>query len=158
MGVMEDEQLDELDIFAPETAYIRMPNGQYFKADWRRNQSGPGMTDSASFVKVEPIAPQAAKTLGLDARLANKTTKYINKEIAAGGAYQGSGPLADRRITLVDLSDTSQLGIEQAKELPTAVTSKLNQFIVQQSKAVQPAPVAEDFDISFIKTLAGLTK
>ena len=134
-GVAEEEKLNELDMWAPHTAYVRTAPGVYFKADWRQSEKLTG-DDAASFIKVAPLQPQVVKSMGLDAKLNNKSAlRYSNRELARGGAIGASGPLADREITLVDLTDpaaSSRMGVPQ---LPPGVQAELYKHIEKQGVA-----------------------
>lgn len=133
-GVAEEEKLNELDMWAPHTAYIRTAPGVYFKADWRQTEKLTG-DDAASFIKVAPLQPQVVKSMGLDAKLNNKSAlRYSNRELARGGPIGASGPLADREITLVDLTDeqSKRIGVPQ---LPPGVAAELYKHIEKQGVA-----------------------
>jgi hypothetical protein len=126
-------RITELDIFAPHTAYIRTAPGVYFKADWRQSEKLTG-DDAASFVKIEPLSPEVVKSMGLDAKLNDKSaTRYRNRELARGGPIGASGPFADREITLVDLTDepSKRFG---APQLPAGVIAKLYKHIEKAEK------------------------
>ena len=112
-------RLDELDIYSPETTYIRMGDGQYYQADWRKNQNMGGK-DTASFVKIKPLDDSKAKQLGLDNRLKSKNT-----EIAKGGPIQGNNPLGPRRVTVIDFGDNSPEGKKAMDAFPQKVKQEL---------------------------------
>ena len=133
-GVAEEEKLNELDMWAPHTAYVRTAPGVYFKADWRQSEKLTG-DDAASFIKVAPLQPQVVKSMGLDAKLNDKSAlRYSNRELARGGPIGASGPLADREITLVDLTDeqSKRFGVPQ---LPPGVAAELYKHIEKQGVA-----------------------
>jgi hypothetical protein len=133
-GVAEDN-LNELDIFAPVTTYVRLANGTYVAANWRRNQNLSTASNSASFIDIKPLAPAAAKQLGLDQRLNDPEKKYTGAAtIASGGPIQASGPLADRTINVVDIRDP-----KTAKNLgvPDTVFGKIAQWTQQQGQKQQ---------------------
>ena len=143
---VEEDRLTELDILAPNTTYFKMSDGSFIKADWRSTQSLTN--DHASFAKFERVSPQVAQELGLNNKL--NTTIASNNPGSAG-------PLTARTVNVVDVDKpNSVLG----DSTPDDLKSKLVQWVQSHPKqqVQQPAPVAEDFDISFIKTLAGLTK
>ena len=143
---VEEDRLTELDILAPNTTYFKMSDGSFIKADWRSTQSLTN--DHASFAKFERVSPQVAQELGLNNKL--------NTTIASNNPG-GAGPLTARTVNVVDVDKpNSVLG----DSTPDDLKSKLVQWVQSHPKqqAQQPAPVAEDFDISFIKTLAGINK
>jgi hypothetical protein len=133
-GVSEDK-LNELDIFAPVRAYVRLANGTYVAASWRRNQNLSTASNSASFIDIKPVAPNVAKQLGLDQRLNDPEKKYTGAAtIASGGPIQSSGPLADRTINVVDISDpkaATDLGV------PDTLFGKIAQWAQQQGQKEQ---------------------
>jgi hypothetical protein len=133
-GVSEDK-LNELDIFAPVTTYVRLANGTYVAASWRRNQNLSTASNSASFIDIKPVAPNVAKQLGLDQRLNDPEKKYTGAAtIASGGPIQSSGPLADRTINVVDISDpkaATDLGV------PDTLFGKIAQWAQQQGQKEQ---------------------
>ena len=151
---VEEDQLNELDILAPNTTYFKMSDGSFIKADWRSTQSLTN--DHASFAKFERVSPQVAQELGLNNKL--------NRTIASNNPGS-AGPLTARSVNVVDLDNPSAI---LGDTTPDGLKSKLVQWVQSHPKqqaqqpapqqAQQPAPVAEDFDISFIKILAGLTK
>lgn len=121
--------LNELDMFAPVTTYVRLANGEYVAASWRRNQAVTG-GNSASFIDIKPLAPNVAKQLGLDKRL-NDPDKNQNgtASIASGGGVQSSMPFSDKTIEVVDIMDK-----KFAKDMgvPDAVFGKIAQWSQQQ--------------------------
>ena len=130
-GVAEDN-LNELDMFAPVTTYVRLANGTYVAANWRRNQNLSTASNSASFIDIKPLAPAAAKQLGLDQRLNDPEKKYTGATtIASGGPIQASGPLADRTINVVDIRDP-----KAAKDsgVPDTLFGKIAQWAQQQGQ------------------------
>ena len=136
------DNLNELDIFAPVTTYVRLADGTYVAVNWRRNQDLSTASNSASFIDIKPLAPAAAKQLGLDQRLNDPEKKYTGATtIASGGPIQASGPLADRTINVVDIRDP-----KAAKDsgVPDTLFGKIAQWTQQQGQK-QPG-VAEDDD------------
>ena len=129
-GVVE-AQLNELDMWAPVTTFIKMTDGSYVQAEWRRSQGNPGITDSASFIKFKPVNSTVVKQLGLDSH--QKNTSISNPRtgtIATGGDYQGSGPLANRRYDVVDYNKP-----ETMAELPPEIKSELVKWVQTQGVA-----------------------
>lgn len=130
--------LNELDMFAPVTTYVRLANGEYVAASWRRNQDLSG-GNNASFIDIKPLAPNVAKQLGLDKRL-NDPDKNQNStaSIASGGGVQSGMPFSDKTIEVVDIMDkkfASDMGV------PDAVFGKIAQWSQQQGVAEAAAPV-----------------
>ena len=130
-GVAE-AQLNELDMWAPVTTFIKMTDGSYVQADWRRNQSVTnGFRDSASFVNFKPVNPTVVKQLGLDSHQSNNSISNPRTgTIATGGDYQGSGPLANRRYDVVDYNKP-----ETMEELPPEIKSELVKWVQKQGVA-----------------------
>jgi hypothetical protein len=132
---VKEAKLNELDIFAPVTTYVRLANGTYVAASWRRNQNLSTASNSASFIDIKPVAPNVAKQLGLDQRLNDPEKKYTGAAtIASGGPIQSSGPLADRTINVVDISDpkaATDLGV------PDTLFGKISQWAQQQGQKEQ---------------------
>jgi len=127
-----EDNLNELDMFAPVTTYVRLANGTYVAANWRRNQDLSTASNSASFIDIKPLAPAAAKQLGLDQRLNDPEKKYTGAAtIASGGPIQASGPLADRTINVVDIRDP-----KAAKDsgVPDTLFGKIAQWAQQQDQ------------------------
>ena len=129
-GVAEG-QLNELDLFAPVTTFIKMTDGSYIQADWRKSQGNPGLSDSASFVNFKPVNPNVAKQLGLDSHQRNNSiSNHRDGTIVPGGPIQGSGPLANRGYEVVDYNKP-----ETMKELPPEIKSELIKWIQKQGVA-----------------------
>jgi len=129
-GVAED-QLNELDFFAPVTTFIKMTDGSYIQADWRKSQGNPGLSDSASFVNFKPVNPNVAKQLGLDSHQRNNSiSNHRDGTIVPGGPVQGSGPLANRGYEVVDYNKP-----ETMEELPPEIKSELVKWVQKQGVA-----------------------
>ena len=138
-------RITELDIFAPETVFVRMADKSYYKVDFRRHQFTAGLSDSGAFFKAEPLDPQVAKKLGLDGYLDDKyqgrkqelpgARRYhpwaVNdpKTIAPGQSIQQGGPFGDRRVTVVDFTNPDTM-----VDLPNDVKSKLTKAVQQAEK------------------------
>ena len=129
-----DGQLNELDIFAPVTTYVRLANGEYVAANWRRNQDLSSGGDSASFIDVKPLDAMASKRLGLDNILkdprrqndpSNANKLQGNTTIAQGGPIQGTGPLGDRTVKVVDISNPDTI---KNAGVPDSVIAKVAQW------------------------------
>ena len=134
-GVAE-EQLNELDFFAPVTTFIKMTDGSYIQADWRKSQGNPGLSDSASFVNFKPVNPNVAKQLGLDSYQRNNSiSNHRDGTIVPGGPIQGSGPLANRGYEVVDYNKP-----ETMKELPPEIKSELIKWVQKQSVTEESCP------------------
>ena len=124
--------LNELDMFAPVTTYVRLANGEYVVASWRRNQNLSG-GNKASFIDIKPLSPTVAKQLGLDQRLNDTNKNYTDvASIASGGGVQSSTPFDDKTINVVDIMDP-----KFAKDMgvPDAVFGKIAQWGQQQDVA-----------------------
>ena len=132
MSGVAEGLLNELDMFAPVTTYVRLANGEYVAASWRRNQDLSG-GNNASFIDIKPLAPNVAKQLGLDKRL-NDPDKNQNStaSIASGGGVQSGMPFSDKTIEVVDIMDK-----KFAKDMgvPDAVFGKIAQWSQQQGVA-----------------------
>lgn len=129
--------LNELDMFAPVTTYVRLANGEYVAASWRRNQDLSG-GNNASFIDIKPLAPNVAKQLGLDQRLNDPDKNYNGvASIASGGGVQSSTPFSDKTIDVVDIMDP-----KFAKDMgvPDAVFGKIAQWGQQQAVAENNRP------------------
>ena len=146
-------RITELDIFAPETVFVRMADKSYYKVDFRRHQFTAGLSDSGAFFKAEPLDPQVAKKLGLDGYLDDKyqgrkqelpgARRYhpwaVNdpKTIAPGQSIQQGGPFGDRRVTVVDFTNPNTMA-----DLPSNVKSKLVKAVQQAEKNPQTEEAA----------------
>jgi hypothetical protein len=132
---MQERQLDELDMFAPVTTYVRLADGTYVAASWRRNQDLATASNSASFVDIKPVSPNVAKQLGLDQRLNDPEKKYTGAAtIASGGPIQATGPFGDKTINVVDIRDP-----KAAKDngVPNSIFGKIAQWSQQQDQTKQ---------------------
>jgi hypothetical protein len=133
--IMQERQLDELDMFAPVTTYVRLADGTYVAASWRRNQDLATASNSASFVDIKPVSPNVAKQLGLDQRLNDPEKKYTGAAtIASGGPIQATGPFGDKTINVVDIRDP-----KAAKDngVPNSIFGKIAQWSQQQDQTKQ---------------------
>jgi len=124
--------LNELDMFAPVTTYVRLANGEYVAASWRRNQNLSG-GNKASSIDIKPLAPNVAKQLGLDQRLNDPNKNYNGvASIASGGGVQSSMPFDDKTINVVDIMDPK---FAKDMDVPDAVFGKIAQWGQQQGVA-----------------------
>jgi hypothetical protein len=147
--------LNELDMFAPVTTYVRLANGEYVAASWRRNQDLSG-GNKASFIDIKPLAPTVAKQLGLDQRLNDPNKNYTGvASIASGGPIQSSGPLADKTINVVDIRDP-----KAAKDLgvPDTLFGKIAQWAQQQGQKEQGVAEGETWSKHNNKRAGGMSK
>jgi hypothetical protein len=129
-GVAEG-QLNELDMWAPVTTFIKMTDGSYVQADWRRHQFKTGLDTAASFINFKPVNPTVVKQLGLDSHQRNKSVSgYRSGSIASGGDYQQSGPMSSRRYDVVDYNKP-----ETMEELPDEIKPELIKWIQKQGVA-----------------------
>lgn len=91
------EELNELDLFAPKTDYIKTPDGQFYKIEYRNTGTvtggGHGKNDKASFVSVNPASDKEVSALNLDDKIA-KNDIYVHQ----GHEHQGGTPFSDRDI------------------------------------------------------------
>ena len=141
---MAEGQLNELDFFAPVTTFIKMTNGSYIQADWRKSQGNPGLSDSASFVNFKPVNPTVAKQLGLDSHQRNNSiSNPRDGTIVPGGPIQGSGPLANRGYEVVDYNKP-----ETMKELPPEIKSELIKWVQKQGVAEGEGNFAGDTPVN----------
>ncbi len=145
-----ERQINELDIFAPVTTYVRLANGEYVAANWRRNQDLASATDSASFIDVKPLDPMAAKRLGLDNILkdprrqndpSNVDNLKGNTTIAKGGPIQGTGPLGDRTVKVVDITDPVTM---KNANVPDSVIGKVAQWAEKNPSADQVSELSKN--------------
>ena len=130
-------RITELDIFAPETVYVRMADKSYYKVDFRRHQFKPGLDDGGAFFKAEPLDTQVSKKLGLDQKLDTKFGRNQPKTIAPGQSIQQGGPFGDRRVTVVDFTNPNTMA-----DLPSNVKSKLIKAVQQAEKNPQTEEAA----------------
>ena len=93
----EQDELNELDLFAPKTDYIKTPDGQFYKIEYRNTGTvtggGHGKNDKASFVSVNPASDKEVSALNLDDKIA-KNDIYVHQ----GHEHQGGTPFSDRDI------------------------------------------------------------
>jgi hypothetical protein len=128
---MAEGQLNELDMWAPVTTFIKMTDGSYVQADWRRHQFKTGLDTAASFINFKPVNPTVVKQLGLDSHQRNKSVSgYRSGSIASGGDYQQSGPMSSRRYDVVDYNKP-----ETMEELPDEIKPELIKWIQKQGVA-----------------------
>ena len=106
---VDESQLDELNLLAPERLYIRMPDNTYKKVDYRNTTSLHGPTnDGATSIKINDVDDAVIKKLDLDARLDynNKkpdgTAYKKSNTLAIGHDHQGGLPVSDPDIMVYD--------------------------------------------------------
>lgn len=127
---LDESALNELDTLAPRTVYFKMPDGNYLKADYRGTQGifggGHASEDGVSFTSMSWVAPQTAKTLGLEKFLA-----------AQGGsiAQKGGTDVAIVGQRSMDVVDFTKGG----DSVPTALKTKVVQWVEKN-----PAPAASN--------------
>jgi hypothetical protein len=121
--------ITELDLLAPETAYVRLGDGSYIKANYRRTENPQTRQDDVTgFIKIEKVTPQAAKALGLDHKLANPNKPNRNLRPydipKANFTSQGQDPFSPKHIYVVDMKDK-----ESMSHLTDKVTAKILQYL-----------------------------
>ena len=105
---IDEAQLDELNLLAPERLYIRMPDKTYKKVDYRNTTSLHGPTsDGATSVKIDDVDDEVIKKLDLDSRLdynnERNGVKYKKSDtLAIGHDHQGGLPISDPDIMVYD--------------------------------------------------------
>ena len=125
-------RLYELDLMAPKSHFIRLPNGDYITAKYRATGSlhGSGSNDSAMFSKFEQVPDKVVKDLDLDARL-----DYLNKkddgtsykkssELVHGHDHQGGTPFSDEDIFVYDFDSE-----EYKQQIPSKIQKKIVKYI-----------------------------
>ena len=138
---LEDEKkkLDELDLFAPNTDYIRAPSGEYFKVNYRNTGTVTGgghkRGDLASFKNIEPVSQDEIDTLDLDSRLdyADRDGDGVKSKksntVHIGHDHQGGTPFSDENISVYAMdTDEYETGV------PTGVKTELYKHIQRRSR------------------------
>lgn len=101
-GKYESEDLNELDLFAPKTDYIKGPGGEYYKIEYRNNSglTGHRKDDKARFVSINPANDKEVQALGLDDMIAKG-----DSSIHQGHDHQGGLPTSDPDIAVYAYGD-----------------------------------------------------
>jgi len=136
-----EEQLNELDMFAPRTVYFKMADGNYIKADYRGSEglSGHKGNDNVTFTAMSWVPPNTARTLGLDKFLAKGSdpdlgTTRQNAQSIVGTSSPGEGPLGNRTIDVVDFVNGKE------DTVPSQLKTQVMQWVQKnQSKPQAPA-------------------
>ena len=108
-----EQQINELDLYAPNTDYIRAPNGEYFKVEYRNTGTitggGRKAGDLTSFKSVVKADPKEVDVLDLEGRLNYADTdgsgvkSKKSNTIHTGHDHQGGGPLGGKDISVYDM-------------------------------------------------------
>lgn len=101
-GKYESEDLNELDLFAPKTDYIKGPGGEYYKIEYRNNSglTGHRKDDKARFVSINPASDKEVQALSLDDMIAKG-----DSSIHQGHDHQGGLPTSDPDIAVYAYGD-----------------------------------------------------
>jgi len=140
-GDVAEDNLNELDMFAPRTVYFKMGDGNYIKADYRGSEglTGHKANDNVTFTSMSWVPPNAARSLGLDKFLAKGSESEVvsDKQYAQsiiGTSSAGEGPLGDRTIDVVDFVNSKE------DTVPSALKTQVMQWVEKnQSKLRAPA-------------------
>ena len=96
-GKYESEDLNELDMFAPKTDFVKSPDGEYYKIEYRNNSSMTGRRkdDKARFVSIVPASEKEVNALDLEAMIGKGKS-----DIHTGHEVQGGHPFSDRNMAV----------------------------------------------------------
>ena len=141
---LEDERkkkINELDLLAPNTDYIKLPNGDYYKVNYRNTGTitggGHKKGDLTAFKSIDTVSPDEIAMLDLDKKIADK-----DNEIHTGHDHQGGTPLSDKDISVYAF-DTE----EYERHVPQGIKSELIKFISRKNRnSVEEALTEEQFD------------
>ena len=132
-----EKQINELDLYAPNTDYIRAPNGEYFKVDYRNTGTVTGgghkRADLTAFKNVVKADPKEVDVLGLDSRLdyADSDGSGIkskkSNEIHVGHEHQGGSPFSDKDISVYDMDSE-----DYHNNVPDGAKAAVIKFMTQQ--------------------------
>jgi hypothetical protein len=132
-----EKQINELDLYAPNTDYIRAPNGEYFKVDYRNTGTVTGgghkRADLTSFKNVVKADPKEVDVLGLDSRLDYADTdgsgikSKKSNEIHVGHEHQGGSPFSDKDISVYDMDSE-----DYHNNVPDGAKAAVIKFMTQQ--------------------------
>lgn len=140
-GRQKESTINELDLLAPNTDYVRAPNGEYFKVNYRNTGTVTGgghkRGDKAAFTNVEKATPREVELLDLDSRLDydyRDDSGYKSKKsntIHTGHDHQGGTPFSDKDISVYAM-DTE----EYETGIPTGVKTALLKHMTQEEDKV----------------------
>jgi|13_taG_2_1085334.scaffolds.fasta_scaffold00034_18 hypothetical protein len=140
-GPQKESTINELDLLAPNTDYVRAPNGEYFKVNYRNTGTVTGgghkRGDKAAFTNVEKATPREVELLDLDSRLDydyRDDSGYKSKKsntIHTGHDHQGGTPFSDKDISVYAM-DTE----EYETGIPTGVKTALLKHMTQEQDKV----------------------
>jgi len=141
--VANEKQINELDLYAPNTDYIRAPNGEYFKVDYRNTGTitggGHKRADLTAFKNVVKADPKEVEVLGLDSRLdyadsdGSGVKSKKSNSIHVGHEIQGGGPLSDKDISVYDMDSE-----EYHNNVPDGAKAAVIKFMtVQQDESAK---------------------
>ena len=132
-----EKQINELDLYAPNTDYIRAPNGEYFKVDYRNTGTVTGgghkRADLTAFKNVVKADPKEVDVLGLDSRLDYADTdgsgikSKKSNEIHVGHEHQGGSPFSDKDISVYDMDSE-----DYHNNVPDGAKAAVIKFMTQQ--------------------------
>jgi len=132
-----EKQINELDLYAPNTDYIRAPNGEYFKVDYRNTGTitggGHKRADLTAFKNVVKADPKEVDVLGLDSRLdyADRDGSGVkskkSNEIHVGHEIQGGSPFSDKDISVYDMDSE-----DYHNNVPDGAKAAVIKFMTQQ--------------------------
>tara|TARA_A100001011_G_scaffold266265_1_gene275256 strand:+ start:10 stop:1440 length:1431 start_codon:yes stop_codon:yes gene_type:complete len=124
-GKYESEDLNELDLFAPKTDYIKGPAGEYYKIEYRNNSgmTGHRKDDKARFVSINPASDKEVQALSLDDMISKG-----DAQIHQGHDHQGGLPTSDP-----DISVYAYGGDEYEENIPDNAKMKLIKIMTTES-------------------------
>jgi hypothetical protein len=124
-GKYESEDLNELDLFAPKTDYIKGPAGEYYKIEYRNNSgmTGHRKDDKARFVAINPASDKEVQALSLDDMISKGDAR-----IHQGHDHQGGLPTSDP-----DISVYAYGGDDYEENIPNNAKMKLIKIMTTES-------------------------
>ena len=84
-------------MFAPKTDFVKSPDGEYYKIEYRNNSSMTGRRkdDKARFVSIVPASEKEVNALDLEAMIGKGKS-----DIHTGHDVQGGHPFSDRNMAV----------------------------------------------------------
>jgi len=141
-GDVSEDNLNELDMFAPRTVYFKMGDGNYIKADYRGSETmfggGHKENDQVNFTSMSWVSPNTARSLGLDKTLAKGSdpndTGSQNAHSIVSPQYVGqAGPWGQRSLDVVDFINSKE------DTVPSELKTQVAQWVEKNRPKAQPS-------------------
>lgn len=135
----KEHTLNELNTLAPRSMYVKMPDGNWLKADYRETETiiggGHASNNMINFTSFQWVKPQTVQTLGLENHLTKTGTNPRASSALVGQSGTDAFILGDRSIDVIDFNKPDSGA--STGELPRQLKLQIVQWVEKHSPSSQ---------------------